>query len=856
VHSAFAGLYTLVALGVALPATTASVRWIDETFPGFFLMDNRVVPSVSLGHWTGGGSIMQSEVVAVDGEPVITADAVYRQVRESDPDRPHTYTLRRAGKTHEHEVRSMRFTPSDYLWFFGPLIVNGIVFTAVGIAVWVLGRPSAATGGAALLTLNVGLFCLTAPDLYGPGRFFRLHASTEALLPATMLYLALVFPVARLRRYRSHVSLAIAALGLGLVAVYQKVLYIPVAYSLIHNTCMVLWGVSGVYFIGSSVHAFLASPSVLVRKRLGIVALGIVVGLSVPACVMTWSGLFGGEAALNLAGFTAFVFPLSLAYAVVKHDLFEIDAMLRRGLSYLAVTGVVVVAYAGLVLGAGLVLQSTDLAGSPVFALVFSVLMILFFNPIRQVIQQVIDRGFHRTSHNAQLTLESASSELASTLALEDIYRLTIETPCTALLVDDASLWMRNEDGELAIVERIGAGPRLRDRLANDHPLVARLRRARRALTVYDCDAQEEAGLASDRGSLAVLNAELVLPIGIGDLAGFLALGPKRSQTLYTLDDLAFLTTFANQVAVAVRNAQAYRKIEHLNLSLEQKVAERTTELEGSLRALEDAYAELQQSQERLIHAEKMAALGRLTSGIAHEVNTPLGATMNGLKIVADLADEYARSIGDPEVTPDDHREMAAELQDMASKLTSWSEKAAGYIRGIKAHTRGIEGGREERFEVRRIFDDLQGLLSHRLRLSSCTLTVDCRPDLQVYGDPSRLSQVVTNLVTNAIDAYEGQPTPTGEIRVRAVETSDGVEISVADDGSGISPEHLERIFDELFSTKPQGKGTGLGLSIARDIIQDSFRGRIDVDSAPGRGSRFTLTLPHRSAPRPENAAA
>jgi C4-dicarboxylate-specific signal transduction histidine kinase len=139
-------------------------------------------------------------------------------------------------------------------------------------------------------------------------------------------------------------------------------------------------------------------------------------------------------------------------------------------------------------------------------------------------------------------------------------------------------------------------------------------------------------------------------------------------------------------------------------------------------------------------------------------------------------------------------------------------------------------------------------LLSHRLRLSSCTMSVDCPSSLMLYGDAGKLGQVLTNLITNAIDAYEDHGTADGAIAVSVAADADEVVISVEDRGCGIPPELLDRVFEELFTTKPPGKGTGLGLSISRDIVSDCFGGGIEVRSTAGAGSRFTLRLPRRAA--------
>jgi len=294
--------------------------------------------------------------------------------------------------------------------------------------------------------------------------------------------------------------------------------------------------------------------------------------------------------------------------------------------------------------------------------------------------------------------------------------------------------------------------------------------------------------------------------------------------------------------------------MQNFNAALERKVDERTQELgrtneelQTSLRHLEKAYQDLQRSQESLLRAEKMAALGRLTAGVAHEINTPLGASLTSLKLLQDLVDEYQSSIDDPAVNLNDHRDIATEMNRLVHSTQQWVQKAAAHIRSLKTHVGSPQQGESRSFSVMRVIDDTRMLLSHRLRLSQCTLTVSCassNPTLS--GDPGKLGQVLTNLIVNAIDAYDDLKCGGGEIHVRVSENDDTLEIRVRDQGNGIPQEQQEQIFDEFFSTKPWGEGTGLGLSLVRTIITDFFNGSLSVHSQLGEGSEFCLRIPRK----------
>jgi signal transduction histidine kinase len=171
-------------------------------------------------------------------------------------------------------------------------------------------------------------------------------------------------------------------------------------------------------------------------------------------------------------------------------------------------------------------------------------------------------------------------------------------------------------------------------------------------------------------------------------------------------------------------------------------------------------------------------------------------------------------------------------------------------MRSLKLHTRDLQRGGERRFSVLRTLEDTALLLSHRLRLSQCTLTVaNTAADANLYGDPSKLGQVLTNLIINAIDAYNDTEEKGGKIAIDVSEAGPFLEIRVSDQGCGIPSAHLEKIFDEFFSTKPLGEGTGLGLSISRHIIANFFGGTISVSSTVGCGTTFTLRLPRGKTP-------
>lgn len=320
---------------LAIVVVSNSARWLGAVFPGFFVLANRVVPSVSLPTWGEDASrLFQRQIVEVQGEAVRTAAEVYESVRRYPVGTPIRYTMRAAdGTITTEEVRSRRFSSVDYLLIFGAYLLTGASFILAALFV-VWQRPQGPATWALLSSgMGVGVFALTAIDLYDPYWFFRLHAFAEAAFPAGAVHLALVFPRPRFAGHRRPLLIGVYLSCLLLGLMYESVLYWPAAYTTVHLVATVAQGLSGVIILAAIIHDRLTADSALVRWRCGILGASAVTAFVAPTVLIGASGVLGGRIPVNGAALTAFIFPLSLAYAVLRRSLFESDILESIGSS-------------------------------------------------------------------------------------------------------------------------------------------------------------------------------------------------------------------------------------------------------------------------------------------------------------------------------------------------------------------------------------------------------------------------------------------------------------------------------------------------------------------------------------------
>jgi signal transduction histidine kinase len=276
------------------------------------------------------------------------------------------------------------------------------------------------------------------------------------------------------------------------------------------------------------------------------------------------------------------------------------------------------------------------------------------------------------------------------------------------------------------------------------------------------------------------------------------------------------------------------------------RVREIEAELTRYTRALEGQYQDktrlLLESQSQLIQAEKMAALGNLVAGIAHEINTPLGSINSNNDIFGLTLDKVrAHLAAHPPVAgaeAEDLEEVLSIVGDAIRTNRLACERIVKIVRSLRNFAR-LDEAERKKADLHEGIESTLTLVAHELKRRIKVIKEFGQiPEIECY--PNQLNQVFMNMLVNASQAIEGD----GEIRIRTWDQEGTVRIAISDNGKGIPPEQQPRVFDPGFTTKKAGLGTGLGLSICLRIVQE-HRGRIELQSEVGRGTTFTLVLPY-----------
>jgi len=364
-------------------------------------------------------------------------------------------------------------------------------------------------------------------------------------------------------------------------------------------------------------------------------------------------------------------------------------------------------------------------------------------------------------------------------------------------------------------------------------------------------DAAHDSQFSSDP-YIALAHPKSVLCIPLqkqSELIGILYLENNLAVDAFTASHTELLEILSTQIAISLENAGLYTELEH-------KIDLRTQALSQKNNELSETLSSLKQTQKQLVESEKLASLGQLVAGVAHEINTPVGVGVTG---ASTLAEETAKIEGlyqSGEMKRSDLEHYVRTASTISRLLLSNMERAATLTQSFKEVAIDQTSQERRAFQLKEYIEEVLLNLSPMLRKTEHQVQIDCDESIVVDTYPGALSQILTNFVMNALlHAFdEGQ---VGKLLITVNEPdADSIELCFTDNGKGIPKENLPKIFDPFFTTKRGQGGSGLGLSIIHNLATGTLQGKISVESQEHLGTTFTLCFPRKIADQAQLAPA
>ncbi len=517
--------------------------------------------------------------------------------------------------------------------------------------------------------------------------------------------------------------------------------------------------------------------------------------------ILAWSGaalLFPLIFGIQIDPITYVLLPMYsilTTYAILRHQLMDIEVVIRRTLQFAGLVG-----FAAFFM-AILPKYLLELFGIPrvVADVGGAIIIAAFFGQVRDWLVNVTDRFLFQKKYDFRELMRGFTDELTTVLDLKRLIQMTMETLTDTVKLENCSLLLLNKDTrKYELAGSKGANGK-QIVLEEQEPFIAFLRETHEPIV-------RKGPLAKVRYPEVIvertdqLNAFVCLPLHIHeDLIGVLCLGKKKSDEDFTKDDLDDLLALAKTLSIGITNSQQLD--------------------------------ELTKTQAKAAQSEKLAVIGTLSAGINHEICNPLG-------IVKAQCEAFLLDLEDGILIGKSSQDLLDRMSTIMRGALKQIDRATAITQKLSNFAKPIKDAAAQPVSVAQEVDEVLLLVGHDLKLEKIEVIKEIQPDLpQIVVDRRQFQEVLFNLARNAGQAIK----PPGTIWVRAhTEGGNQVRIEIADTGSGIPPDKLEKIYDPFFTTKDPGKGTGLGLFIVRQIVERN-KGRISVESTVGKGTTFFL---------------
>ncbi len=553
------------------------LSWLNKPFAGFLVYHPPFVNSLGIRDWPGkmAGLKYLDHILSIDEQPVLQGEDVVRAVRQKQPGTPVRYRVESKKEIREVTVVVTIFGIRDFLLVFLITYSCGVLLYALGVIAYLL-KPDIRSSWVFLgLCFSLGTYVASAYEIESTYYLVRLHYCALAFFPATFLHLGLIFP----DRKRLLDRLPALQCLVYLPAVILSVLYmiyfstfkeilgsgalpkLP-GYSELGAMVRVFSLFSAIILFIFLVHAVYKATTTTARQRARMILFGVAVAFVPPGLAMAAVQFLKANIPWNFLVFFVVFFPASIAYSIIRHNLFDADAIIKRTMGYVVVTAVVVGFYVLVSIFFNVFLGQYQVSQSKAFPIVFTLIIILIFNPLRNRIQSFVDRIFFRKEYDYGEIIHRIGGAMTSLLDLGQVLKQLVRPFMEDMFIDTSSVMLLSTTGTgyqvyAAVGERKEEVEKVL--LRRDQPVVRIIEKEKRELTKYDVleDPKYKAVCEDCARDFETLHASLMVPLVFQDeVVGVINLGEKKSGKSYNREDIDLLRTLANQGAVAIKNAR------------------------------------------------------------------------------------------------------------------------------------------------------------------------------------------------------------------------------------------------------------------------------------------------------------